>query len=1073
MKYTLLSLSLFITLGLSAQKRKSADADPKHWLESASVEGLKFRSIGPATTSGRIADLAVNPNNHSEYYLAIASGNVFKTNNNGITFQSIFDNYGSYSIGCVSIDPNNTNVVWIGTGENNNQRSVAYGDGVYKSIDGGKSFTNMGLKNSEHIGMITLDPRNSDVVYVAAYGPLWSAGGDRGLYKTTDGGKTWNKILDISENTGVNEVHLDPRNPDVIYATAHQRRRHVFTYLSGGPESALYKSTDGGKSFEKLTKGLPSGDAGRYALAISPVNPDLVYVMVEGHGFYRSSDRGASFSKMSDHYTSGNYYVEIYAHPHEENTIFSMDTYAHWSRDGGKTFTRIPEKAKHVDNHCMWINPNNPNHILMGCDGGLYETFDYMENWQFKPNLPTVQFYRVAVDNDYPFYNVYGGTQDNNTLGGPARTRDARGIVNDDWYVTQGGDGFKSQVDPKDPNIVYSQAQYGWLVRFDRKSGEHVPIQPQPAPDEEPYVWNWDAPLLISPHDNKTLYFAANKVFKSTDRGNTWTAISDNLTQKIDRNKLKVMGRTWSMDAVAYHQSTSFYGNLVSFDESKKKKGLLYAGSDDGLIHVSQNDGGSWKRYSSFPGVPANTYVQDVKASQHDENVVYAAFNNHKNGDFKPYVLRSSNQGTSWLNITGNLPERGSIYVIAEDPVNSNLLFAGTEFGVFFTIDGGKHWKKLSAGLPTIAVRDIAIQERENDLVLATFGRGFYILDDYSPLRTLSEKDLNKEAHIFPIKDGLFFHQSNTGGIEFKGASYYMGENPPIGATITYHIKEKVKTLKEQRQAREKDKTDIPYPSFEEIRAEDAEEKPYLIFVISDAEGREVRRMNKTFTSGLQRITWDGRYNTKAYLNTNDAPITNANTAMVAPEGQYFVQILNSVNGRVNSLTDKVAFNLKHLENSTLPAEDKEALFAFQQQVDATARELQAVENYYKELSEAINHLKAAARNTPGTDVALLKALREYEEALEPIKMALYGDASIDKREFITLPGLRSRMGLTTWSSYYNSSEPTGIQKDNLRIVQEALPDLTESLKKINVEVQVIKATLYEQGTPFLKGDLK
>ena len=648
------------SISISAQDEKN-DKKP---IEKVGLSALKFRSVGPAVTSGRIADIAVNPEDYSEYYVATASGGVWKTNNHGTTFTPIFDGQGSYSIGCVTLDPNNANVVWVGTGENNNQRSVAYGDGLYKSEDGGKSWKKKGLENSEHIGMIAINPENSNEVYVAAYGPLWSSGGDRGIYKTTDGGENWENILEVSEHTGFNEIHMDPRDPNVLYATAHQRRRHVWTYLSGGPESAIYKSTDGGKNWNKLSKGIPGDDKGRIALAIAPSNPDVVYAMIEGHGVYRSDDRGASFNFKDKYNTSGNYYVELVPHPHNENIVYSMDTWMHVSIDGGKSFKRVPESAKHVDNHCLWINPKNPNQMIAGCDGGIYETYDKAKTWSFKPNLPVTQFYKVTVDNTSPFYNIYGGTQDNFSLGGPARTKNANGISNADWFVTNTGDGFESAIDPKDPNIIYAQAQYGGLVRFDKRSGESVGIKPSPNKGEAAYRYNWDAPLFISPHNHKRLYFAANKVFRSDDQGNNWKVISGDLSQQIDRHKLPLMGKIWSVDAISYDRSTSNFGNIVALDESPLMENLLYAGTDDGLIHITENAGTNWSKVESFTGVPKNTYVNMLIASKHDVNTVFAAFNNHKNGDFKPYLLKSTDKGKSWQNISGNLPEKGSVYAV-------------------------------------------------------------------------------------------------------------------------------------------------------------------------------------------------------------------------------------------------------------------------------------------------------------------------------------------------------------------------------------------------------------------------
>jgi photosystem II stability/assembly factor-like uncharacterized protein len=521
------------------KKKNETEEKTDDPLKGISLGSFKFRGVGPALTSGRISDFAVNPNNHSEFFVAAAAGGVWKTSNAGFSFKPVFDNEGSYSIGCVTMDPNNSNVVWVGTGENNNQRSVSYGDGVYKSCDGGASWKNVGLKESEHIGMIVVDPRCSNTVYVAAYGPVWSAGGDRGVYKTTDGGENWEKVLEISEHTGVNEIHLDPRNPDVLYATAHQRRRRQWTYLGGGPESGIYKSTDAGASWNKINKGLPGGDKGRIGMDISPANPEIIYAVVEGKGggFYKSTNRGASWQKMSSTTTSGNYYQEVVADPVDENRVYLLNTYTLVSADGGATFTNRGESCKHIDNHCLWIDPQNPLHNMEGTDGGVYETFDRGKTWRMFTNLPVTQFYKVSVDNAYPFYNMMGGTQDNYSMVGPSQTISAHGIVTADWLVTVTGDGFESVVDPVDANIIYAQSQNGNLVRFDKKSGESRMIQPKERKGEKAYNFNWDSPVLVSPHNHKTLYFAGNKVFKSTDRGDSWEVISDDLDQNIDRIK--------------------------------------------------------------------------------------------------------------------------------------------------------------------------------------------------------------------------------------------------------------------------------------------------------------------------------------------------------------------------------------------------------------------------------------------------------------------------------------------------------------------------------------------------------
>src|SRR5581483_5584308 len=543
--------------------------------------------------------------------------------------------------------------------------------------------------------------------------------------KTTDGGKTWKASLTVSENTGITDVAIDPNNPDTLYATAYQRRRHVYTLVNGGPESALYKSTDAGATWNKLRAGLPTSEMGRIGIAISPVDSNVIYASIEAAdrkgGIFRSSDRGASWERRNPYDTTAMYYGHVYCDPKEVDRIYVPNVLVMVSDDGGRTLRPLGERSKHVDNHVIWIDPTNTNRYLVGCDGGLYESFDRGATWDFKANMPIPQFYDITTDNATPFYNVYGGTQDNYSMGGPSRTRSISGIVNSDWFVTQGGDGFRSQVDPEDPNTVYAELQYGVLVRFDKRTGERMGITPAPGRGEAALRVNWDAPFIISPHSRTRLYYASNKLFRSDDRGDTWTLASNDLTRQLDRNKLPVFNKILSVDAVARHASTDPFGNASALFESPKKEGMVYVGTDDGLIQVTEDAGKNWRKIDSFPGVPEMTYVSRIVASQHDANTVYAAFDNHKRSDFAPYLLKSTDAGRSWTSIASNLPKNGPVLAIAEDHVNPNLIFVGTEFGVFFTIDGGKKWVQLKGGLPTIAVRDIAIQRRENDLVLATF----------------------------------------------------------------------------------------------------------------------------------------------------------------------------------------------------------------------------------------------------------------------------------------------------------------------------------------------------------------
>ncbi len=1009
-------------------------------LEAQKLDALAFRAVGPALTSGRVADLAINPLNPDEWYVAAASGGVWKTANHGLTFEPLFDDQGSYSIGCITLDPSNSHTVWVGTGENNNQRSVAYGDGVYKSTDGGSSWTNVGLKASEHIGMIAVHPKNSNIVWVAAYGPLWSSGGERGIYKTTDGGTTWRRVLNVSEHTGFNEVHLDPRNPNILFATAHQRRRHVHTYVSGGPESGLWKSEDGGETWSEVKNGIPNGDKGRLSLAISPVNPDLHYLMVEGHGTYRSTNRGASYSKRSDHATSGNYYVELIASRSDANTLYSMDTYVQWSEDGGATFKSLGEKNKHVDNHAFWQNPSNPKHLILGCDGGIYETWDHGQAWHYKENLPITQFYRVSVDNAEPFYGIYGGTQDNFSLGGPSRTINDRGIVNSDWYVTQTGDGFESQIDPSDPNIVYAQAQYGGLQRFDKKSGEGVPIKPIEPLGGKAWRWNWDAPLLISPHDSKTLYFAANVVFKSVNRGNSWTPISGDLSRQLDRHLLPVMGKIQGLDAIAYKQSTSMYGTITALHESPKVKGLLAVGTDDGLIHVSSDAGANWIKLDKLPGIPDLTFVNDVKWSQHSADVLYAVFNNHKNGDFKPYLMVSKNRGKTWEALSAGLPQRGSTYVIAEDHKDGSLLFVGTEFGVFTSTDGGLTWTELKKGLPTVAVRDIAIQQREDDLVLATFGRGFYVLDDYSPLREIKNDIKKNEAIVLPIKPVVLFHEASPlgyGGAGFLGAGYYMADNPKVGATFTYWVKNAPKTLKEQREELEKKNSASVYPSKEAIRAEAEEAKPHLSLVIRSSEGKVVRILQAKYVNGLKRSTWDGK------LARSASPDKGS---YLAPAGSYSLQLVGVQGTKIDTLTKPLGFKVSHLSNLSLPAEKSADLVLLQNQLDALQQRMDLVLRQMDEVETRLDRIEKQVDYGVNSPANLLGEVAKVRAEWRSLSLILDGDELIASKEFETMPGLRDRLSSALWGSYSMRSDPTQSMKDQRRVVAEQLTELEKQL---------------------------
>ncbi len=1083
----ILSLILFLSaitfVSFSQKKKKGKEQEKKDNGIETVIGGLKFRSIGPAFTSGRIADFAVNPDNPEQYFVAAACGHVWKTENNGISFSPVFDNYGAYSIGCITMDPNNHNVLWIGTGEHNHQRAIGYGNGVYKSLDGGKSWKNMGLKDSRQIGGINIDPRNSNVVLVAAEGSIWGPGGDRGLYRTTNGGKSWKKVLDISENTGVNNIVRDPSNPDILYASSEQRRRHVYTKIGGGPETKVYKSEDGGKKWRKIMKGLPSVDMGGTGIAVSPVNPNIVYIIVEAAdgkgGFFRSTDKGESWSKMSDHTGSGQYDNQIFCDPKDVDKVYSVETVSKYTEDGGKTWKDLGLKNRHVDDHAMWIDPQNPKHFLIGGDGGVYVSYDGGKTFRFISNLPVTQFYRVYLDNAKPFYNVYGGTQDNNSYGGPSRSICSKGVSKADWIVTVGGDGFWGAVDPENPDIVYSEYQYGNIFRYDKKSGQRLQIKPAPGKDELTYRWNWNTPFIISPHNHKRLYIAANKLFRSDDRGNSWKTISPDLTAQIDRNTWKVMGKFWSVDAVKKDVSTSLFGTIVSLDESPVKEGLIYVGTDDGVIQVTEDGGKNWRKINKFPGVPEYTYVSDIFADRFDANVVYATFDNRKRDDFKPYIFKSSDKGKTWVSLSNNLPKNGTVHTVSQDFKNNNLLFAGTEFGFFFTLDGGKKWTQIKSGIPDVAVRDIAIQKRESDIVLATFGRGFYILDNYDPLRHISENFIKeKEAYIFPVKDALQYIQ--TGAKYGQGETDFFAKNPDYGAIFTYYLKETPLSTKQARQKKEKELfkngEKIPQPSWKDLDNEKKEEPSYLLFTITDNEGNVIKKLTAKPSKGINRISWNLAYDNPFSVDENLKkfnPFKKNNFGMPVLPGTYKISMGIYDKGSYKKLTEPVAFKVVKLNNSTLPAADEKALAAYLKDLTNTVKKLNGTVNYAQNLQKRVIILKQTALNTAKVSNETMIKIQKAEKAVNNLIFKLEGvspKASYEEIPPHKLP-LEIRLDDLAWTHISSTSAVTETEKTQLKIIKEELPAVISEMKNLATEtIPEIEKALNNAGAPWTPG---
>ncbi|MBL7138706.1 MAG: glycosyl hydrolase, partial [Bacteroidales bacterium] len=749
--------------------------------------------------------------------------------------------------------------------------------------------------------------------------------------------------------------------------------------------------------------------------------------------------------------------------------------------DGGKTWNRISNKNRHVDDHAMWIDPDEPDHFLIGGDGGIYETFDGGKEYIFKSNLPVTQFYRVQVDNSNPFYYVYGGTQDNSSMGGPSRNTSRGGVLSDDWFVTNGGDGFWTQIDPVDPNIVYAESQYGYMVRYDRKSKERVDIRPEPGKGEDSYKWNWNTPLIISPHSHTRLYCAANKVFRSDDRGNTWEVISDDLTAHIDRNSWPVMDKFWSSDAVAKDVSTSLYGEIVSLDESAVKEDLLYVGTDDGLIQVTEDAGKNWTKIDAFPGIPEHTYVSDILASKFEEHVVYASFDNILRDDFKPYLLKSTDKGKTWTSITGNLPENHTIHSIQEDFINPNLLFAGTEFGCFFTVDGGTNWIQLKSGIPTISVKDIAIQKRESDLVLATFGRGFYILDDYSPLRDLNKETLDQEGYLFPVKDALMYLPIR--GKYGQGSTVYEARNPDFGAIFTYYLKEVPKTKKQLRKEKEKElfKEGTPIPQLTEadLREEKQELSPCLTFTITDASGgTPVRVFHKSAGKGINRENWDLRYQSTRSVDAGETwdPTKDNGNGVLAMPGTYAVTLSMTFGGEIKQLAGPVEFQVVPLENTTLPAADRQGMVAFHCLVAELSRVMRGTESYAGKLLDRTTDLLQALNSVPGVTPELIKKGREIQLQLDEIINVKFNRRTNKPSDEENPPApvpLNDRLGKLTWSSWSSTGDPTQTAKDAYAILEEEFPPVYDQVKQIGeVELPALEAEAEKLGAPVTPGRL-
>ena len=1069
------ALLLSVVFSLSAFAQKP---------DSSPYAGLEFRSVGPALTSGRIADIAIHPTNESVWYVAVGSGGVWKTTNAGVTWTPIFDDQSSYSIGCITIDPVNPSTIWVGTGENVGGRHVGFGDGVYVSHDEGKTWENTGLKTSQHISKIIVHPDNSNIVWVAAQGPLWAKGGERGLYKTTDGGKTWNKTLGNNEWTGVTDIALDPTNPDVLFAATWDRHRTVAAYMGGGPGSGIHKSTDGGETWTKLTEGIPTSNLGKIGLAISPFDHETVYAAIEldrkKGGVFMTNNGGASWTKQSDAVSEGtgpHYYQELYASPHHKERLYLMSYIVLISNDNGKTFTPMNEEKKHVDSHAIAFKKSDPDYVILGTDGGLYESYDHTKTWRFFDNLPVTQYYKIAVDDSAPFYNVYGGTQDNGSHGGPSRTKNQAGILNSDWWITLGADGHQSATEPGNPDITYGEFQEGWLWRIDQTTGETVFVQPQPRAGEPNERFNWDAPILVSPHKPSRIYYASYRVWKSENRGDDWTPISSDLTRHEERLTLPIMGGQQSWDNPWDVAAMSNYNTITSLAESPVQEGLIYAGTDDGILQVTDDGGATWRKVmlGNIKGVPSRAFVNDVRADLYDANTVYLVLDNHKEGDFKPYLLKSTDKGNTWAFINGNLPSRLITWRIVQDHKKKGMLFAATEFGIYFTNNGGSAWTKLDGGLPTISFRDVTIQRREDDLVGGSFGRGIYILDDISPLRDFDPA--TKAPTLFKVRPAYWYMEKEA--VYGQGHSEYAAKNPPYGATFTYYLPEKLKSLKETRTEKEKEltkqKANIPFPGWDELEDETLQEKPEILLLVKDSAGKVINTVDGTNKKGFNRVAWDLSFAERSGISLESSSGTEGGDEEFLPNpyratpGTYTVELYQNMDGALMQLSDAQTFEVKPFGKGALPAKPITEIDAFRDRFQKFRQDLTATTTVLQKSLKKVDAMKRALEQAERPSPALFNKIFNAKEQLAALNIKLQGNPAKNEVGEKNPPLPTDGVILGT-VALINTYGPTGNQIGAVDRADSQLQGIKKELSTlVNATLPALEAELKAAGAPWIE----
>ena len=1037
---------------------------------AAAIENLQWRELGPAIMGGRIDDFAVVESNPHIVYVGTASGGVWKTVNDGTTWEPIFDKEPVSTIGAVSVAPSDPSIVWVGTGEANNRQSSSWGNGAYKSMDAGKTWTHVGLEETFHIGRIAIHPVNPSVVYVAAEGRLWGASKERGVYKTTDGGKNWTLVLSINEDTGVSDIAMDPQSPDTLYAAAYERRRTPFGFNGGGPDGGIYKTTDGGATWKRLTKGLPyaeGGDVGRIGLTIYRHNPNIVYALVQHPkgGIYRSEDKGENWTKMSDTNPRASYYSQVRVDPNNDLRIWVLGAPLQHSEDGGKTFVTSRGARIHGDYHAMWIDPANSQHMIAGTDGGIHWSYDSGHSWDYVNTVALGQFYEIGLDMRKPWW-VCGGLQDNGSWCGPSATPYNEGITNDDWFRVGGGDGFYATIDPTDASTVYEESQDGNIARRDTRTNEARNIRPLFKEGDPPYRFQWNSPVIISSHDHNTIYYGGNFLFKSTDRGDTWTKLGGDLTTGVDRGKLSIFGKVPDKDTLSRNDGVEDYPCITTVSDSPVSVSVLWVGTDDGNLQVSRDGGQSWKNVADrVPGVPKGTYVSRVVASRYAEGTAFVAFDGHRGNDFHVYLFMTSDFGETWKAISSGLPaNNGTVHVIREHPRNANLLFAGTEYGAFISFDRGANWMPLKNNLPTVPVDDIQIHPRDNDLVLGTHGRSIWVMDDITALEQLDDKTLGEDLHLFDTRPAIewrmFGYKGNT------GHKWFEARNPAYGALISFYLKAK---------PAEKEPVKLT------ILDKDGKVVREITCAARAAEGAAPAAAPRAFGAppceakeGINRTNWDLRmapYSepTPQQRQAMEAGFGFGPRGPLVEPGQYTLKVTAGKNEATRTVTVEEDPRIQ-MGPSDRAARHEAVLqlYALGRTADRDRRTVVGVQTPLKAAMEAWK--KPGAEKIPENVQKAAEALSKKVEDLHAKYVAPeQAQGNAGPPLVYTPPPLGQRVGQLMGAIEGYSAAPTAQQKDELATLKKLVGDGHAAVQKmVDEDLAALNKLMNEAGIPHI-----